>query len=450
MSGERLHCPTMQNQAAPLTYRKIFFFWVPLAATWLMMATEGPFLAAVIARLAEPKYNLAAYGVAFSFAVLIEAPIIMIMSAATALVKDRDSLAKLRNFAYALNAGVTGIMLLFITPPIFYFITTRLMGLPDNITQLTHTACIIMLPWPAAIGFRRFFQGVLIRSNLTRRVAYGTAVRLTTMATVSLFCYLFLELRGALVGALALSCSVTLEALATRWMAHQSLKELKKIDPDPEQAKSLTYKYIGKFYYPLALTSILSLGIYPMVTFFMGQSRMSLESLAVLPVVNSLVFIFRSMGLSFQEVGIALMDNHKNAFFKLRNFVLVLSLTVTGGLSLVAFTPLSVLWFNKVSGLSIELTRFALTPTRILCLIPALSVVIAFQRAILVTHKKTTPVTVGTAIEVSGIFVILLLTLQGLGLIGAVGAALALITGRVLANIYLFRPCTQALASDSS
>jgi hypothetical protein len=50
-----------------VTYKKIFVFWMPLAATWLMMSVEGPFLAAVIARLAEPKYNLAAYGVAFSF-----------------------------------------------------------------------------------------------------------------------------------------------------------------------------------------------------------------------------------------------------------------------------------------------------------------------------------------------------------------------------------------------
>ena len=90
----------------PLTYKKIFFFWIPLAATRLMMAAEGPFLAAIIARLANPKYNLAAYGVAFSFAVLIEAPIIMIMSASTALAKDRDSFLKLRNFTYILNGNV--------------------------------------------------------------------------------------------------------------------------------------------------------------------------------------------------------------------------------------------------------------------------------------------------------------------------------------------------------
>ena len=70
-----------------LTQRQILFFWAPLAATWLMMGVEGPYLAAVIARLPDPKFNLAAHGVAYAFALLVEAPVIMLMSATTALVR---------------------------------------------------------------------------------------------------------------------------------------------------------------------------------------------------------------------------------------------------------------------------------------------------------------------------------------------------------------------------
>ncbi len=119
----------MIEKKESLTYKKIFFFWIPLAATWLMMATEGPFLAAIIARLANPKFNLAAFGVAFSFAVFIEAPVIMIMSASTALAKDRDSYIKLRNFTFVLNGITTAVMIIFIIPPIFTFITQGLIGL---------------------------------------------------------------------------------------------------------------------------------------------------------------------------------------------------------------------------------------------------------------------------------------------------------------------------------
>jgi Na+-driven multidrug efflux pump len=72
-----------------LTYRKIFLFWGPLALTWLMMAFEQPVLIAFIARLNEAKYNLAAFGIAGSFAMIVEAPIIMLMSASTALVRGK-------------------------------------------------------------------------------------------------------------------------------------------------------------------------------------------------------------------------------------------------------------------------------------------------------------------------------------------------------------------------
>ena len=68
-----------------------------MAGTWLMMSIEGPFVAAIIARLDDPKYNLAAFGVAFAVAILVESPVIMILSASTALVAGPLSYRRLRN-----------------------------------------------------------------------------------------------------------------------------------------------------------------------------------------------------------------------------------------------------------------------------------------------------------------------------------------------------------------
>ncbi len=86
--------------AVPVTTRRILAFWTPLAATWLMMSVEGPFLAALIARLAAPRENLAAYGVAFALALIVESPIIMMLSASTALVDSREAYLRLRNFTW--------------------------------------------------------------------------------------------------------------------------------------------------------------------------------------------------------------------------------------------------------------------------------------------------------------------------------------------------------------
>ncbi|MGD8699882.1 MAG: hypothetical protein PVJ43_11360 [Gemmatimonadales bacterium] len=413
-----------------------------------MMAAEGPFLAAVIARLPEPKFNLAAYGIAFAFAILVEAPIIMIMSASTALVEDAHSFRKLRNFTYALNAIITGVMLAVLAPPVFAFIAGDLIGLPAEVERLAHVALFVMLPWPAAIGYRRFFQGLLIRDGRTRLVAYGTVVRLTTMASTAAVLYAAFSLDGSLVGATALSIGVCLEATATRLMARGTVRRLlatvgpKASDPAEER---LDYKSIAVFYYPLALTSVLALAVHPMVTFFMGRARFPVESLAVLPVVNSLAFIFRSMGLSYQEVALALIGKRFEHFRELGRFALGLGLAASLGLALIGFTPLSRIWFETISGLSAELSAFAIAPTRILALIPLFAVLLSFQRAILMQGRVTRPITTATVTEVVAIILVLLALVQGLDLIGVTAAAIAFVVGRLLGNVYLLSPCRKLL-----
>jgi hypothetical protein len=428
------HRPMVDGSTQHLTVRRIFVFWLPLAATWLMMAAEGPFLAAVIARLAEPTYNLAAYGVALSIALLVEAPIIMIMSAATALVRDRQSYLAMRNFTYTLNAVITLFMVIALLPPVFDAIALRLLGLPPEVARLAHGSTAILLPWPGAIGFRRFYQGVLIRRGLTRLVAYGTVVRLTTMAATALTLYGHPGLEGAWIGAAALSAGVTLEALAARAMAHRSVAELVS---SVETGDLLSYRSIATFYYPLALTTILALGLQPVVTFFMGHAPAPLRSLAVLPVISSLVFVFRALGLAYQEVGIALIGDQHEGYRPLRQFAVALGVAVTAGLALIAWTPLAEIWFRHVSGLSGELTTFAIVPTRLLVILPGLTVLLSFQRAMLVNLKTTGPITWATAIEVGGVVTILCLGIFVLDAVGVIAAAVALVVGRLGANLYL-------------
>ena len=409
------------------------------------MSLEGPFLAMVIARLADPKHNLAAYGLAIAIAMLIEAPIIMIMSASTAIVEDRDSFLKLRNFTYGLNATITACMVFLLIPSVFDFIANNLIRLPEGVDHLAYRACLLLIPWPAAIGYRRFFQGILIRSNLTRRVTYGTIVRLFSMGLTGLICYAFFEIDGASVGALALSMGVCAEAVVSKFMARSTVIQLLKKENKNSKIKPWGYRSITKFYYPLAMTSILTLGIYPIVTFFLGHSFMALESLAVFPVVNSLVFIFRSLGLSFQEVGIALLGVNNEGYDALKRFAILLGFAVTAGLVFLAFTPLSDFWFRDISGLSLELTKFADWPTKILAPMPGLMVLLSLQRSLLVLHRKTGQITLGTTIEVAGSITLLVITIDFLGVVGALAAAISLLLGRALANAYLFLPFSRVL-----
>ena len=314
---------SLTSQTPELTRRKIAAFWLPLFSTWLMMGVEGPFIAAIIARLGSPTFNLAAFGVAFSLGMFFEAPIIMMLSATNALVKGRQTYLKLRRFNNALNLLITLAMLLVLLPPVFYWLTEGLIGMPPAVARLTRQATLLLIPWPAAIGYRRFYQGILIGNHLPHRVAYGTLVRLGSMAGTALLLYLFSSLPGACVGTAALAAGVVMEALASRVMAGPLVRKL-LASPAADGAKPLHNRELAAFYFPLALTSLLGLAVHPMMAFFMGKSRLPIESLAVLPVVNSLTFVFRSAGLSFQEAAIALLKKGEEGYRSLRSFAWVL------------------------------------------------------------------------------------------------------------------------------
>ena len=440
------------NITENLTYRKIFIFWYPLALTWLMMAFEQPFLVSVIARLDNAKFNLAAFGIAFSFALIVEAPVIMLMSASTALVKDRDSYRKLKRFTDVLNVSIVAVQLILLIPPVFNFIVRDLMDVPQNVARLTYFALLLLIIWPPAIGYRRFYQGILIRNNLTRRVTYGTLVRLSVITVVGFILY-FTGIEGAYVGAATLSAAVFFEAIASWLMARKTVKKI-LIDgvPEKDSAESnknekIGYRFITRFYTPLALTSLLSLGVHPFVTFFLGRSNMAIESLAVLPVLNSLVFIFRSMGLSYQEVNIALIGERRQNYSILRNFAFRMGVVVTIILGLIAFTPMSRIWFIEVSGLTAELASMAYLPLKILLILPAMSILLSFQRSTMVNANNTRPISFATGIELIMIIVVLLICIAYFDLVGVVAASIAYIIGKGSSNIYLSRKQVSAVRS---
>src|SRR6185436_1177244 len=95
-----------------------------------MMALEGPYIAAIVARMPEAARGLAAFGVAVSLAWLIESPIMMLLSASAALVRDRLAVPPLYN-----------------SPP------HRLNLHPHNITPLTHNHTTERILYHDATGY---------------------------------------------------------------------------------------------------------------------------------------------------------------------------------------------------------------------------------------------------------------------------------------------------------
>ena len=131
---------------------------------------------------------------------------------------------------------------------------------------------------------------------------------------------------------------------------------------------------------------------------------------------------------------------------ELGRFAIGLGVATSAALALVAFTPLSHVYFVTISGLPPDLTSVALRPAQLIVPLPALTVLLAFQRAILVEGRRTRHITVASAVEVSTIATVFAVLAWGWDLVGATAAFAAFTCGRTLSNSYLFFGCRRLLA----
>ena len=107
------------------------------------------------------------------------------------------------------------------------------------------------------------------------------------------------------------------------------------------------------------MTSLIAIAVNPLVTFLVGHSRAAIESLAVLPVITGFVFVFRSGGIAYQEVAVALVGANRQAERPVARVAGLLAAASALALSLILFTPLAEVWFGRICGLSPALTAFA-------------------------------------------------------------------------------------------
>lgn len=378
------------NDDPPLPMRRIVQTWWPLAMSWLLMAAESPALSIVVARLADPEIHLAAFGgVVWPVALIIESPIIMLLSASTALGRDWRSYLRLRRFMMWAGGLLTGLHVLIAFTPLYYVVAERLIGAPAEIIEPARVGLMVMTPWTWAIAYRRFQQGVLIRFGHSRAVGLGTLVRLGVDGLVLLVGYLIHTIPGIVVATGALAAGVIGEATYAGLRVRSVLDEVRQA---PQVGGGLTARGFLVFYAPLAMTSLLNLLVQPIGSAAMSRMPQPLESLAVWPVLSGFVFLLRSAGMAYNEVVIALVDQ-PGAVRNLRRFTALLTTATTALLLLAAATPLSAFWFGRVSALSPRLATLASRGLWLALPLPGLNVLQSWYQGTIVHSRRTRGIT---------------------------------------------------------
>lgn len=374
-----------------LTTGHVFRMWWPLAGSWMLMALEGPAVSLAIARLAFPEINLAAYGgLVFPLALFIEAPIIMLLAASTALCKDWITYRKIRRFMHVTCGMLTSLHLLIVLTPLYSFLARTAIDAPEEIIGPARLGLLIMLPWTWSIAYRRFNQGVLIRFGHSLSIGVGTMIRLLTNGSILLAGYLLKSFDGIVVATVATSMGVMAEALYVAFRVRPVLRY--QLPKASETGAVLNYGDFFRFYIPLSLTSIILIGARPILSAGISRMPNAIDSLAVLPVVTGLTFLLQSAGIAYNEVVIALLDK-PGAARALRRFAAGLMIATSGGLFLIAATPLAGFWFGTITGLSPQLVELARNGLFFAILLPALAVAQSWNQGVILQSKKTRSIT---------------------------------------------------------
>ena len=355
--------------------------WWPLAASWLMMAAEQPVISAFVARLPNPKINLAAYGgIVYPLALIIEAPIIMLLAASVGLCRDMKSYLKIHKFMMLSGSILTILHLLVAITPLYYVVTRQIIGAPEEIIEPARWGLILILPWTWSIAYRRFSQGVLIRYGHSDAVGTGTIIRISTIVIVMLTGYITHWFAGVVVAGFAQGFAVLLEAL----YAHYRAKPVIRIQLAAEAPQEeLTWKAFFNYYIPLAMTSFVTMLWPPICSMALSRLPSPLESLAVWPVLSGVIFLFRSFGVAFNEVVVALLER-KGMGNNLRFFAILLITSMTAILALIAFTPAAHFMFVDITALPVEYAALAVNAFALSLMIPSLATLQSwFQGAIL-------------------------------------------------------------------
>lgn len=202
---------SFERRSETPTQRSLWRQFIPLSLSDVVMALGDPMITTSLAHLPDARTNIAATGMAKAVAVVFESPIIMVLHASNKLAATAASRRAMLRFTVWAIALLTVLLAALALPPVFDQVAPHLFGSAATELATARAMLPLLVLWPAAIGLRRYYQGLLIHAGQTVAIGRSGVLRLATIAIV-LVVGVHLEFPGWLMAALALVAGVVVEA----------------------------------------------------------------------------------------------------------------------------------------------------------------------------------------------------------------------------------------------
>jgi progressive ankylosis protein len=416
--------------------RQLIQLWqqfIPLSLSDVTMALGDPLTTATLAHLTDPRTNIAALGVAKAIAIFCESPIIMLLHASNALAGTQASRRALWRFALIASGVMSLILALTAIPVVFAIVGESWLGVAPSLSQTIRSTLTILILWPFAIGWRRYFQGLLIHCGQSNAVAQAGLIRLLVVGSI-LAGGFSLKANGAVVAAMSLVWGVIAEAIAVTYLAKKlGATRLPDIKSTPELPQDLAG--IWKFYLPLGGTMMLVWGARAALVGIVARAQDGKIALAAWPAAWGLVLVIANSTRMVQQI---IIRNRKLIPDRvLITFAITVGMLCSLMLLSVSVTPISVQAIGYFIGDDRELIA-RVRPVLLIC--AAIPLLVSIQNALqgfLVSAGKTWAVNQAALIGSIVMLATAYLAVQ-LGQNGAISAAIGMVIGGIIEISYLY------------
>ena len=418
-----------QLPPTPLSLNRIFQLWWPLTAAWGIMMFEMVVITAVIARMSAPETNLAAWGISQPITMILTAMIIPIISASAALSKDWVSYLRVRSYLLTMSITLTLVHFLIAFTPLYDWFIVPLIGIPTEVIEPTRWGLYLLLPYALSMGIRRLHHGVLIRFGHSEVMLYGTFIRLGIITLVLALTLLTDNISSIIFATASTSLGVIVEMVYVAWKVRPIINDqLKKIPPVDEPMRISAFV---PFYLPLVAMSVLYMTLQPLISSGLTRMPNPVDSLAVWPVLRSLLILMSSGGFACIEVVVVLLDEPQ-AMRSLRRFTLYLSAVTTAVMLVMSATPLAQWWFQSLVSLPPALVPMAKQGLWILTLVPGLFAIQHWLQGILINNRDTRGIMEAFIFSLMGTVLTLLFGVYWGGMSGINVGMFAYLTGDLI------------------
>lgn len=206
------------------TWRTLWIYYWPLAATTLLLQANRPLITAGIAAARQANHSLAAWPVLLSLVMFCSGPTTALQQVVIAVPDSQENRQRTGRFVLAvgglLAAGLIGVT----QTPLLVVVLTRWFGISTSLTQLITPAARVLAIMPLVLAMQTLLRGRLIKEGRTVRVQRAMLANLGSVLAWVVVGITLRPIPGILLGALALLSGSLTETVLLWWAAHRQVQ----------------------------------------------------------------------------------------------------------------------------------------------------------------------------------------------------------------------------------